>query len=108
MVGFLALTLLSVLVSSASGQGKDVVWYIDPSSTAEPRACGHDASRPCASLEVVFEQSQLVNASSSCYTSLGDQDGRSSTTVFLTGTVFVPAVCLYNWQNLHVSSYPPG
>jgi hypothetical protein len=107
-MGFLALAVLTVLVSSASGQAEDVVWYIDPTSTEDPQACGHDPSRPCASLEVVFERSRLVNASSSCYTGPGDQDGRSSTTVFLTGSVFVPAVCLFNWQNLRVSSYPPG
>lgn len=93
----------------ADGQlSGDVVWYIDPTSTADAETCGHEASRPCSSLEVVFQQSPLVNSSSACYTSLGDQDGRSSTTVFLMGSVFVPALCIHNWQNLHVSDYPPG
>ena len=102
------LLVLVAILSSVCGNPGDVVWYIDPTSTADPEMCGHEPSRPCASLEAVFEQSQLVNVSSTCSTSLGEQDGRSSTTVFLTGSVYVPAVCLYNWENLHVSSYPPG
>ena len=100
------MTLLLVFLSYVRGQ--DVVWYVNSASTEPAETCGHLPSAPCASLEVVFQQSQLVNETLSCYTSLGDQDGRSSTTVFLTGSTFVPAVCLYNWRNLHVAGYPPG
>lgn len=104
------LVVLALLSLSGVGgqQSGDVVWYIDPTSTADPETCGHEASRPCASLEVIFQQSVLFNSSSACYTSLGDQDGRSSTTVFLMGSMFVPPLCIYNWQNLHVSDYPLG
>ena len=102
------LAVLVCLLASCSGQPGDVVWYVDPTSTADPETCGGEPAQPCASVEVVFAQSLLVNASATCFTSQGDQDGRTSTTVFIMGSVFVPAVCLHNWHNLHVSSYPPG
>ena len=104
----LLLLVFLCLFSSILGQGEDVVWYIDASSSEPAETCGHEPSRPCASLGIVFQQSQLVNDTGSCFTSLGDEDGRASTTVFVTGSAFVPAVCLYNWHNLHVASYPPG
>ena len=100
--------LLLVCVASVGSQGQDVVWFIDPSSTEPVETCGHEPSQPCSSLTVVFERSQLVNESGLCYKSLGDLDGRSSTTVYITGYTLVPAVCLHNWHNLYVSSYPPG
>ena len=103
----LVLGTFFLLFSSVCG-GEDVVWYIDASSVESAESCGHEPSRPCGSLGIVFQQSLLVNESSSCFTSLGDQDGRASTTVYLTGSAFVPAVCLHNWHNLHVFSYPPG
>ena len=102
------LAVLVCLLASCSGQPGDVVWYVDPTSTADPETCGGEPAQPCASVEAVFAQSLLVNASATCVTSQGDRDGRTSTTVFIMGSVFVPAVCLHNWHNLHVSSYPPG
>lgn len=105
------LLVVLALLSASRVEGQqsgDVVWYIDPTSTADLETCGHEASQPCPSLEVVFQESLLFNSSSACYTSLGDQDGRTSTTVFLMGSIFVPPLCIHNWQNLHVSDYPLG
>lgn len=104
----LAVLALTVIFSLCRALEGDVVWYIDPTSSADVASCGHDPADPCSSFEVVFAQSLLVNASSTCYQSLGDNDGRNSTTVFLSGSMFVPAVCLYNWRNLRISSHPPG
>lgn len=103
-MAMVVVTVLLVILSYVSGQ--DVIWYIDSTSTVSSETCGHDPSMACASLEVVFQQSQLLNETTTCY--LGDSDNRSSTTIYLTGSAFVPAVCLFNWRNLRVSSYPPG
>lgn len=108
MVALLVVLALFSATRVGGQQSGDVVWYIDPTSTADHETCGHEASQPCSSLEVVFQESLLFNSSSACYTSLGDQDGRTSTTVFLMGPIFVPPLCIHNWQNLHVSDYPLG
>ena len=100
--------LLALLVAACCALEGDVVWYIDASSSVDPDTCGHSPDQPCPSLEAVFAQSVLINASSSCFKSLGDDDGRNSTTVHVRGSVFVPAICLLNWRNVTIAGYPPG
>lgn len=100
--------LCATLLQSCRALDGHVVWYIDPSSGSTNSTCDRDSSQPCSSIESVFQQSEVVNDTSSCYESRGDLDDRESTTIFLTGSVYVPASCLRNWRNLRFASYPPG
>lgn len=85
----------------------DVVWYISATNgSSDIATCGHSIDRPCASLQLIIDQSPLFDNTSTtrCHVSLGDDDGRSSTTVyFLEGEHFVPPVCLMNWTNLRIA-----
>ena len=97
-----AATLFAVLRGATP---TDVVWYIAATNgSTDIATCGHSIDRPCASLQLIIDQSPLFdNSSSRCHISLGDDDGRSSTTVyFLEGEHFVPPVCLMNWTNLRI------
>ena len=38
-------------------QSRDIVRYIDPTSIADPKTCGHEASQLYSSSEVVFQKS---------------------------------------------------
>ena len=53
------LVVLALISASRVGwqQSRDIVQYIDPISTADPETSGHEASQPCSSLEVVFQES---------------------------------------------------
>ena len=88
----------------------DVVWYISATNgshnSSDIATCGHSIDRPCESLQLIIDQSPLFDNTSTtrCHVSLGDEDGRSSTTVyFLEGEHFVPPVCLMNWTNLRIA-----
>ena len=85
----------------------DVVWYVSATNgSSDIATCGHSIDRPCSSLQLIIDQSPLFDNTSSirCHVSLGDNDGRSSTTVyFLEGEHFVPPVCLMNWTNLRIA-----
>ena len=82
----------------------NVVWYISTNGSSDITTCGHSIDSPCVNLQLVLEQSPLFdNTSTNCLESAGDDDGRSSTTVyFLEGVHFVPPVCLTNWTNLRI------
>ena len=82
----------------------DVVWYISTNGSSNIATCGHSIDTPCNSLQLILDQSPLFdNSSTKCHLSTGDDDGRSSTTVyFLEGVHFVPPVCLMNWTNLRI------
>ena len=85
----------------------DVVWYISATNgSTDIATCGHSIDRPCASLQMIIDQSPLFDNTSTirCHVSPGDNDGRTSTTVyFLEGEHFVPPVCLMNWTNLRIA-----
>ena len=100
-----AATLFAVF-QAATATPTDVVWYISAvNGSTDIATCGHSIDRPCASLQMIIDQSPLFdNSSSRCHISLGDDDGRSSTTVyFLEGEHFVPPLCLMNWRNLRIA-----
>ena len=88
----------------------DVVWYISPNGSSDIATCGHSPDLPCDSLQTIVSQSDLFeNTSTNCFTSAGDDDGRSSTTLFfMTGVHFVPPVCLTNWSNLRIAGLGGG
>lgn len=97
---FLPLELLLTLIS---GQEVHVVWYVAPGGSTNASSCGRVQDNPCASLEVVFSQSELFIVEQGCVSSSGDNDGRLSTTVFfMEGKNFVPSTCLKDWTDLRI------
>ena len=102
----------AVIISAAAFRGAtptDVVWYISATNgSSDIATCGHSIDLPCSSLQLIIDQSPLFESqdpiSTQCHLSLGNVDGRSSTTVyFLEGVHFVPPVCLRNWTNLKIA-----
>ena len=99
-----AATLLAVIRGATP---TDVVWYVAATNgSSDIATCGHSIDTPCESLQLIIDQSPLFDNTSTtrCHLSLGDDDGRSSTTVyFLEGVHFVPPLCLMNWTNLRIA-----
>ena len=98
----LAASLFATTLGAATPT--NVVWYVSTNGSSDIATCGHSVDNPCASLQLILLQSRLFdNTSTNCFRSAGDDDGRSSTTVyFLEGVHFVPPVCLTNWTNLRI------
>ena len=50
------LVVLVLISASRAGwkQSRDIVWYVDPTSTADPETCSHEAYQPCSSLVFVL------------------------------------------------------
>ena len=96
--------LLPALLTSTQFQNLHVVWYISPNGSTNASSCGRVPDNPCASLELVFNQSELFDTDVvGCISSSGDIDGRLSTTVyFMEGVNFVPSTCLRDWTDLRI------
>ena len=97
--------LLLPLLLAASVVSQDVVWYVSPSGSSNGTSCGRSLDNPCASLDVILDESALFMYyfGVGCYASPGVSDGRLSTTVyFLEGTYVLPAICLLSWQDLRI------
>ena len=108
------LVLHALLLLAGYGCGlsaaQDVVWYIGGrNGSADISTCGRSIETPCINLTVILQDSQLFeNGTSSCRISNGDEDGRSSTTLyFLEGTHHMDPVCLTNWDNLSAIGLGP-
>lgn len=103
-IASLVLLAGSLLATIGGATPTDVVWYVSTNGSSNIATCGHSVDNPCVSLQLIILQSRLFdNTSANCLRSAGDDDGRSSTTVyFLEGVHFVPPVCLTNWTNLRI------
>lgn len=106
----LVLHALLLIAGCQLSAAQDVVWYIGSrNGSADISTCGRSIATPCISLTVILQDSQLFeNGTSSCRISNGDEDGRSSTTLyFLEGTHNMDPVCLTNWDNLSAIGLGP-
>ena len=103
---FLSSMLLLLLSSTAAAQGAtptNIVWYISPGGSTNISTCGRSIEDPCDNIQLILNLSPLFDNDVSCRTSPGDNDGRSSTTLYLlNGVHFIPIVCIRNWTNLSI------
>lgn len=103
---FLVVHITLLLCTLSFSAAQDKVWYIsaDPNASSDIASCGRSLEAPCNSLQVIIDQSSLFdNGTTVCRLSNGDDDGRTSTTLyFLEGRHFVPPVCLKGWDNLSI------
>ena len=102
----LSAAVCGIAAQSATPPPLDFTWYISPSSSSNSSTCGRTRDDPCDSLRTILDRSPLFVTSSSgarCYSSSGNDDGRTSTTVYFEeGVSFVPPTCLKNWTNLAI------
>ena len=85
----------------------DVTWFIGgpnhPNSSANITECGRTVQLPCVNLSIVLEFSEVFEINgSSCAISTNEGNRSSTTVIFLSGTHELPAICLFNWSNVHV------
>ena len=105
--------MLNCLVGSfifllvAYTEANDVTWYIGgpnhPDASANVAECGRTAQLPCISLSIVLQFSEVFEIHRTVCALSTNEGNRSSTSViFLSGTHMLPALCLFNWNNLYV------